>query len=65
MDGIPLSLIPEAAANAMTTAHILGGCNMGKSVDDGVIGEGLGNDTNGLIGVGRVYWGEIHCRRTS
>jgi cholesterol oxidase len=37
MDGIPLSLLPEAAANAMTTAHILGGCCMGESPDKGVV----------------------------
>ena len=38
MDGIPLSLIPEAAFNASTTAHILGGCCMGESADKGVVG---------------------------
>ncbi len=38
MDGIPLSLLPEAAFNASTTAHILGGCCMGASPDKGVVG---------------------------
>lgn len=37
MNGIPLSLLPEAAFNAMTTAHILGGCCMGESPDKGVV----------------------------
>jgi cholesterol oxidase len=39
MDGIPLSLLPEAAFNASTTAHILGGCCMGPSPDKGVVGQ--------------------------
>ena len=38
MNGIPLSLIPEAAFNASTTAHILGGCCMGESPDKGLVG---------------------------
>jgi cholesterol oxidase len=38
MNGVPLSLIPEAAFNASTTAHILGGCCMGESADMGVVG---------------------------
>jgi cholesterol oxidase len=38
MNGIPLSLLPEAAFNASTTAHILGGCCMGESPDKGVVG---------------------------
>jgi len=37
MNGIPLSLLPEAAFNAMTTAHILGGCCMGESPEKGVV----------------------------
>lgn len=37
MNGIPLSLIPEAAFNASTTAHILGGCCMGESPEKGVV----------------------------
>jgi cholesterol oxidase len=37
MDGIPLSLFAEAAFNASTTAHILGGCCMGESPDKGVV----------------------------
>ncbi|MCG6908707.1 MAG: hypothetical protein LJE94_01125 [Deltaproteobacteria bacterium] len=38
MNGIPLSLLPEAAFNSSTTAHILGGCCMAESSDKGVIG---------------------------
>ncbi|MBI9083280.1 MAG: GMC family oxidoreductase [Desulfobacterales bacterium] len=38
MDGIPMSLLPEAAFNASTTAHILGGCCMGASPEQGVVG---------------------------
>ncbi|MBW2410298.1 MAG: GMC family oxidoreductase [Deltaproteobacteria bacterium] len=37
MDGIPLSLFPEAAFNALTTAHILGGCCMAESPEKGVV----------------------------
>ena len=38
MNGISLSLLPEAAFNASTTAPILGGCCMGESPDKGVVG---------------------------
>lgn len=38
MDGIPLSFFGEAAFNASSTAHILGGCCMGASPDQGVVG---------------------------
>jgi cholesterol oxidase len=38
MKGMPLSLLPEAAFNAFTTAHILGGCCMGESQDKGGVG---------------------------
>ncbi|MBW2411360.1 MAG: cholesterol oxidase, partial [Deltaproteobacteria bacterium] len=38
MDGIPLSLLSEAAFNASTTAHILGGCCMGETPEKGVVG---------------------------
>ncbi|WDP92299.1 MAG: GMC family oxidoreductase [Desulfobacter sp.] len=37
MDGIPLSSIPEAAFNSLSTAHILGGCCMGESPEKGVV----------------------------
>ena len=36
MEGTPLSLLPEAAFNASTTAHILGGCCMAETPDKGV-----------------------------
>jgi cholesterol oxidase len=39
MNGEPLSLLPEAAFNASTTAHILGGCCMGKTSEQGVVAE--------------------------
>ena len=35
--GIPLNLLTESIGNTATTAHILGGCNMGQSAADGVI----------------------------
>ncbi|MBI2060836.1 MAG: GMC family oxidoreductase [Nitrospirae bacterium] len=35
--GTPLNVILENVANLSVTAHILGGCHMGKSVADGVI----------------------------
>jgi len=38
MDGVPLSFFAEAAFNAMSTAHILGGCCMGESPGKGVVG---------------------------
>ncbi|MGB8425613.1 MAG: GMC family oxidoreductase [Desulfobacterales bacterium] len=38
MNGIPLSGLPEALFNAPSTAHILGGCCMGKSPEKGVVG---------------------------
>lgn len=38
MDGIPMSFFGEAAFNASSTAHILGGCCMGASADKGVVG---------------------------
>lgn len=37
MDGMPMSLLPETLFNIPTTAHILGGCCMGRSIDEGVI----------------------------
>jgi cholesterol oxidase len=36
--GVALGAINEALLDAPTTAHILGGCSMGGSADDGVIG---------------------------
>jgi cholesterol oxidase len=37
MGGIPGSVLPEVALDTTTTAHILGGCPMGKDAADGVI----------------------------
>lgn len=37
-DGVALGAINEALLDAPTTAHILGGCSMGASAADGVIG---------------------------
>lgn len=36
-NGDPLNVITESLGNTSTTAHILGGCNMGASYEDGVI----------------------------
>ena len=36
--GVALSTLNESLANVSTTAHILGGCAMGNSMQDGVIG---------------------------
>jgi cholesterol oxidase len=37
VDGMPFSLVTETLFNIPTTAHILGGCCMGDSIDSGVI----------------------------
>ena len=37
IDGLPRSLVHEALLDIPTTAHILGGCCMGASADEGVI----------------------------
>ena len=37
VDGVPQSAINEVTLNVATTAHILGGCPMGTSAEDGVI----------------------------
>lgn len=37
LDGLPVSLATETLFNIPTTAHILGGCCMGNSSEDGVI----------------------------
>lgn len=36
-DGEPLNVITESLGNISTTAHILGGCNMGASFENSVI----------------------------
>jgi len=38
MDGDPMSLWPEVLLDAPTTAHILGGCSMAASPQEGVVG---------------------------
>ncbi len=35
--GTPLNFLSESVGNISTTAHVLGGCHMGKSVQDGAI----------------------------
>ena len=37
IDGTPVSMIAETALNIPSTAHILGGCCMGSSIEEGVI----------------------------
>ena len=37
MDGVPFSMVTETLLGIPTTAHILGGCCMGKDADEGVI----------------------------
>lgn len=37
MDGLPLGSVFEATMNVPTTAHIIGGCPIGDSIDTGVI----------------------------
>lgn len=37
LGGMPGSVLPEVILDATTTAHILGGCPMGASADEGVI----------------------------
>jgi len=36
-EGIPLNVLSESVGNLSTTAHILGGCHMGRSPEEGVI----------------------------
>lgn len=38
--GQPLNTLPESVANLSVTAHILGGCPMGRSAGEGVIDTG-------------------------
>lgn len=38
-NGVAVSAMTETFLNMATTAHILGGCPMGKSVDEGVVNE--------------------------
>jgi cholesterol oxidase len=35
--GLPLNILTESIGNTSTTAHILGGCHMGESINSGVI----------------------------
>jgi cholesterol oxidase len=37
LDGVPQSALNEVLLDVPTTAHLLGGCPMGRSADDGVI----------------------------
>jgi cholesterol oxidase len=36
--GVSLNILPEIVMNVPTTAHILGGCRMGETAEEGVIG---------------------------
>jgi cholesterol oxidase len=40
VDGEPLNVLLESLASLSFTAHILGGCHMGRSAADGVVGTG-------------------------
>jgi cholesterol oxidase len=37
IEGVPLNVLMESMLNLSTTAHILGGCHMGSSPENGVI----------------------------
>ena len=37
VDGVPMNIVTETLLGTPSTAHILGGCCMGKTEDDGVI----------------------------
>jgi cholesterol oxidase len=37
MDGMPLSVLPEVLLDTCSTAHILGGCPIGHTAEDGVV----------------------------
>jgi cholesterol oxidase len=37
LDGVPVSSVTEVLLDVPTTAHILGGCAMGETIEDGVI----------------------------
>ena len=39
VDGVPMNAVTEILFNMSTTAHILGGCPMGKDASEGVINE--------------------------
>ncbi|NOY07944.1 MAG: GMC family oxidoreductase, partial [Spirochaetes bacterium] len=39
VNGIPQNALTEVLFNMSTTAHILGGCPMGRSIDEGVVNE--------------------------
>ena len=38
-NGVPLSSYFDSILGIPTTAHILGGCSMGNTIDDGVVNE--------------------------
>ena len=37
VDGYPQNAASEVLMGAVTTAHVLGGCKMGNSIEDGVV----------------------------
>lgn len=39
VNGTPMNAITEVALNMSTTAHIIGGCPMGKTIEEGVVDE--------------------------
>lgn len=50
MNGIPMSSLPELILNTSSTAHILGGCCMGDSPENGVV-----NNKGALFGYPGLY----------
>ncbi len=50
LKGIPINVIMESLTNQSTTAHILGGCHMGSSPENGVI-----NTTHEVFGYPGLY----------
>jgi cholesterol oxidase len=40
-DGVPMGSLGENILNVPTTAHILGGCSVGRTTEDSVVGESL------------------------
>ena len=55
MGGTAQSLITEVLLDVPGTAHVLGGCPMGRSAEDGV--EGHSDPEHGRHGIGGAHGG--------